>query len=230
MKVGVFDGKTLVETQTFETLDQTARTYLEKFELEHIMISTVRKEDPDLTFFQQSGLILKLDADTTVPLQSMYRTPATLGNDRLAGAVGARSVFPDRNVCIIDAGTCVTYDVVSKDGVYLGGNISPGLEMRYAAMHQLTSKLPKVERKGIERLLALSTEEAIQNGGLLGLLMEMAGYIEVLRQKFNGIVCILTGGDSEYFAERLKTEIFVRPNLVLEGLNEILLSHVAKAN
>lgn len=228
-KVGVFDGRKLVEKQTLASDLVTAYVNESSFEIDHVIISSVGN-DVDTSAMHVRGLKMHLDEKTPVPVKNMYRTPETLGKDRLAAVVGAHRHYPENHVCVIDAGTCITYDVVTPDGVYLGGNISPGLTMRYDAMHHFTARLPSVARNDVGQLLGTTTEEALQNGGLIGVLMEIAGYIEICRKKFVSMVAVMTGGDAAYFAERLKTEIFVRPNLVLDGLNEILIMHVAKSN
>ncbi|MDX1478291.1 MAG: type III pantothenate kinase [Saprospiraceae bacterium] len=228
-KVGVFDGRTLVEKQSFTTLDIPEFIRSTPHQIHHVIVSSVR-DQVDVSALGVSGVAVQLEAWTAVPIQSRYQTPETLGKDRLAAVVGAHFLFPNDHACVIDAGTCITYDVVTADGVYIGGNISPGLDMRYRAMHQFTSRLPSVERNDLHDLFGTSTEEALQNGGLIGVLMEIAGYVEVCREQFGTVVPVLTGGDAPYFADRLKTEIFVRPNLVLIGLNEILMMHVAESN
>jgi type III pantothenate kinase len=139
-------------------------------------------------------------------------------------------LYPERNVLVIDAGTCITFDFLEESGTYIGGNIAPGLDMRFRAMHQFTQRLPEVERGDTGALLGLTTQEALQNGGLMGILMEIAGYIEILRGKYNTINTLLTGGDAQYLADHLKATLAVEPHLILIGLNQILQFNVAKYN
>ncbi len=164
---------------------------------------------------------------TPLPLENLYTTPETLGNDRLANAVGARELFPAENILVIDAGTCIKYDFVSREGKYFGGGISPGLAMRFEAMHQFTARLPKIqyERYANPATLALtgdSTEAAMIAGGALGAVKEVQGFIDAYRERYDGLVVILTGGDAPYFDYHLKIRIFALPDLTLIGLDTVL--------
>ncbi len=171
--------------------------------------------------------MIQLDHTTPLPVTIEYETPETLGRDRIAGVVGARKLFPGTTVFVIDAGTCITYDLVTERGVFVGGNIAPGLDMRLKAMHEYTARLPLVIRPEENGLFGKSTSGALQFGAQNGILLEIEGYLRRLETD-NGPICtVITGGDAVYFADRLKTEIFVRPNLVLVGLNEILRYNVA---
>lgn len=159
---------------------------------------------------------------TPIPLINLYSTKETLGFDRLAAAVGAHTTFPDSNVLVIDAGTAITIDMVTAKGEFLGGNISPGLEMRFKALNTFTKKLPLVEKYGVTGLTGKTTEEAIRYGVWNGILFELDGYIEEYKKIFPSLKVILTGGDAKNFDKRLKNSIFVDSNLNLKGLNEIL--------
>lgn len=164
-----------------------------------------------------------LDYRTPLPLTNAYHTPQSLGTDRLAAAVGAWSEAPGLPLLIIDAGTCVTYDLVSKRGVYEGGNIAPGLSMRLQAMHEFTQRLPLVEIPQMIPFVGRNTVEAMQAGGAGGMVLEMKGMISKYRRHWKNLKVFLTGGDANFFANHLKTVIFVSPELVLKGLNQILL-------
>jgi type III pantothenate kinase len=183
---------------------------------------------------------IRLDTETPLPITIIYQTPHTLGKDRIAAAVGADCLFPDENVLVIDAGTCITLDMVTANSEFIGGNISPGVDMRLKAMHHFTSKLPLVERSersmageqsaiatsptltSIPHFLGDSTESAIRNGGELGALMEITGFMEKCRRRFKPLKVVFTGGDADFFVKNIKTKIFANPNLVLIGLNKIL--------
>ncbi len=157
------------------------------------------------------------------PLKNRYLTPDTLGYDRIAAAVGAYTIYPGKNVLVIDAGTAITYDIVTAKGEFLGGNISQGLEIRFKSLNKYTNRLPILERPE-ERppLLGSSTREAIQSGIVNGLLFEMDGFIEAISKEYPKLQVVLTGGDAKYFVGKLKSSIFVDPNLNLIGLNRIL--------
>jgi type III pantothenate kinase len=166
---------------------------------------------------------IELDHTTPLPLKNSYRTPETLGFDRIAAAVGAYTICPGRDVLVIDTGTAITYDIVTRKGEFVGGNISPGLEIRFKSLHKNTNRLPYLERP-VEKpeLLGTSTKNAIQSGIVNGLLFEMDGFIDAFRQKYQKLQVVLTGGDAKYFEGKLKNSIFVDLNLNLIGLNRIL--------
>lgn len=174
--------------------------------------------------------IVALAGDTKLPLRIQYATPETLGKDRIAAAVGAFKRFKgsEKHSLIVDMGSCITMDVISPDGVFMGGNISPGLRMRLTAMHDYTGKLPFADVHIPEILIGNSTITALQNGGIKGAFYEIEGFIRSLKGEFGKINVILTGGDAVLFAKFSKNKIFVLPNLVLEGLNEILIYNASK--
>jgi type III pantothenate kinase len=157
-----------------------------------------------------------------LPIKIGYTTPETLGNDRIAAAAGAAAQFPDRNVLVIDAGTALTIDLISDQGYFVGGNISPGMRMRFAALHQQTFSLPEIEPSEDVPLIGKDTREAILAGVVNGLIYEIDNSINSLKNKYNDLQIIMTGGDSPYLSGRLKNTIFVEENLVLNGLNAIL--------
>lgn len=165
---------------------------------------------------------LRFDSTVPIPVRNLYRTPATLGPDRLAAAVGANAVYPDCNVMIVDFGTAITIDLVTHEGEFIGGNISPGVDMRFRALHDYTSHLPLVPASGETTMLGSSSEEAIRNGVLNGVLYEIEGYIARLDNKYDDLKIIFTGGDGKYFAKRLKNTIFATYDLVVHGLNRIM--------
>lgn len=188
------------------------------------IVSSVRTENPDLAFFLQEHTSYALQLSSTIPLpiNIQYGTPHTLGKDRIAGVVGAHNIFPASNVLVVDAGTAVTYDFLDAEGNYHGGNIAPGVRLRFEALHQFTSKLPLVSASETFSATGCSTETAIQGGVQMGILFEIEGYIRHYQNSFPGLKVILTGGDAFYFAEKLKNTIFAEPNLVPIGLNSIL--------
>ena len=123
---------------------------------------------------------------------------------------------------IIDAGTCITYDFINAEGVYLGGAISPGLRLRYTSLHNLTANLPLLETKEVENWIGDTTERAIHSGVYNGLIQEIDGVIAQYKDKYEPLVVILTGGDAHILSKRLKNSIFAHSNFLLEGLNYIL--------
>lgn len=171
---------------------------------------------------QRTDRLVEFTAATPVPIGNAYRTPATLGRDRLAAAVGAAELFPGRNVLIADFGTALTLDLLTADGVFRGGCISPGLRMRLRALHDYTATLPLCEPSGDAQLLGTSTEEAVVRGVMNALTFEVEGYIARLKEKFDDLQVIFTGGDAKFFDKRIKNTIFANCNLVLCGLDRIL--------
>ena len=220
--MGLFDEQSLVESVVLEgDFQEGIQNWVSQFDVEHAIVSTVRS-DSEFPEIKIKGEFINLDHDTTLPYQVAYKTPETLGRDRIAGVAAARCEFEDLNVLIIDAGTCITYDFLTAEGKFLGGNIAPGLRMRLQSMSDYTARLPSVEQHHVEGILGGSTEEALQNGAEKGILLEIEGYKSRLEEEYGEVVTVITGGDAQYLAVKVKTRIFVRPDLVLTGLNEIL--------
>jgi type III pantothenate kinase len=155
------------------------------------------------------------------PFQNRYATPTTLGLDRMVLAGGAVLQYPKMNRLIIDAGTCITFDIIDAADNYLGGAISPGLRLRYESLHQYTSKLPLLSLSMPENYIGNSTNQSIHSGVVYGVLHEIEGYISKFCQDYENFTIILTGGDSDFLAKRLKSTIFANSNFLLESLNYI---------
>lgn len=179
-----------------------------------------------------SGLedIPLLDADSPLPIKIAYRTPSTLGADRLAGACGAKALFPGNDCLVIDAGTCITVDFISADGTYHGGAIMPGLQMNLHSLHTFTAKLPLISIDGIDHapLLGRTTEESILAGTLGASLLAIAGFIAAYRQKCPALQVVLTGGDAELLSQGGTAGWHIEPMLNMIGLNEILMTLTGK--
>ncbi len=165
---------------------------------------------------------LILDHNTNLPFNNLYNSPKTLGPDRMALIAGAQTSYPDTACLVIDAGTCVTYDFITEKGDYLGGNITPGLQMRLNAMHEMTTSLPLVKPAYHPNPLGQNTTQALQNGTTLGLVDEIDGMILRLKQPYNNFKTILTGGSAYYLSKYIKNDIFVHPDLLMKGLLKIL--------
>jgi type III pantothenate kinase len=165
---------------------------------------------------------IELDENTPLPVKNLYKTPGTLGKDRIAAAVGAFDLYPETNLLIIDAGTAITYDVVNANGEFLGGNISPGIEMRFQALHTFTGKLPLAKRQPFDRLFGTTTEEAIVAGVQNGVIFEVDRAIDTFKEFYKNLKVIITGGNAEFFERKLKNSFFVNFNLISLGLNRIL--------
>ena len=157
-----------------------------------------------------------------MPFTNNYATPETLGVDRIALITAAANQYPNKNILVIDAGTCVTYDFLNHQNSYLGGAISPGLTIRYEALHNLTAKLPLLKTEDTTFLIGNSTETSIHSGVINGLVNEIDGTIQQYQQEHTDLTVILTGGDTNFLAKRLKSSIFANSNFLLEGLNHLL--------
>lgn len=198
-------------------------------QLDKAIVSTVKPYDEELKQFLTENFdqFIELDQNTPVPIENRYETPETLGKDRLAAAIGANEIFPDQNLLIIDAGTAITYDFVSEKNQYLGGNISPGLEMRFKALNQFTGSLPLINYSNEYQKIGKNTTDAIRAGVQNGIIYEIDQTIDFFNRNYQNLQIIMTGGDSNFFDKKLNYSIFVHFNLTLIGLNRIL-EHNAK--
>lgn len=196
---------------------------LQRFQHVPIVIASVRSLDEQLTAqLEQQGVLL-VSSHTPLPIANLYHSPETLGTDRICAAIGAKVHFPDRPVLAIDMGTCITYEVVTARGEYLGGGISPGLRMRFKALNMLTDRLPLVEPAMDVPVIGTDTESCIRSGVQQGIIMEVDGLMEHHLRSLPELVTVGTGGDFPFFAGAFKRPIFADPILVLRGLHEILL-------
>lgn len=227
-KIGLFDGDQLQEKWVRKKLTIPALSrFCEKNNVQHVALSSTAEVPEEVeAYLKKTFKYLRLSHKTPLPIVNLYRTPKTLGRDRLAGVVGALQQFPGKNCLVVDAGTCITYDFLDADTNYHGGGISPGIAMRLKAMNAFTAKLPLVKQKKEPVLLGFSTHSSLQSGGQWGAVMEVEGFIRRYRADFGKINVVLTGGDADFFANHLKTKIFVNSNLVLCGLNKILTYNV----
>lgn len=193
-------------------------------DLNAAIISTTRHRDTELEQLLESYLpqVIFLDHTTPTPLRNLYTTPHTLGSDRLAAAVGAWSLEPGAWSLVVDLGTAITIDIVSDKGEFMGGNISPGMAMRFQSLHDLTARLPHCTPPTAPTLVGKSTSEAIENGVTNGIIHEIEGYIDRISAQNRDIKIFFTGRDAFYFADKLKNPIFATCDLVLFGLNRII--------
>ena len=239
MNLTVDIGNTYIKTCVFnddKVIRQDAFTSDLLFNLEHlfssfpdidnIIVSSVRKDDKLIVpYFSQKKNLKKfilLDENTPLPIKNKYESKKTLGKDRIALAVGANALYPGENLLIVDCGTAITFDIVDKNNAYLGGNISPGIDMRFKALNRFTQRLPLVDKSENFSLIGKTTKEAIENGVVNGIIYEIQGYIASIIAEYSDIKVILTGGDANFFDKKLKNTIFVVLNLIPIGLNRIL--------
>jgi len=190
------------------------------------IVSAVAEPGDDLraALNEMNCQLLWLSAEIPIPIENTYTTPATLGSDRLAAVVGAHATLPKDHVLVTDMGTCITYDLIDSEGVYRGGNIAPGMKMRFESMHRQTEHLPLVKKEGEwPRKMGSNTVEALRGGVLWGIAAEVEYYIDFLRRLKPSLKVILTGGDAHFFENCINREgILVDDLLVARGLNRIL--------
>ncbi len=221
IKAAVFSGTKLHEKFLFST-SQQLKSFLEKEKFEHCIVSSVNEPTEEVVRWIDSGKKLLLTPNLPLPVNIVYATPATLGVDRIAAVCGAIEIFPKRNCLVIDAGTCINYEFIDAEFNYHGGAISPGIKMRFEALHKFTARLPLIKEFNRTELVGNSTESCMTSGVLNGVLAEVNGIIDQYSKKFTDLGVILCGGDAYFFENNLKQPIFAAPDLVLYGLNRIL--------
>ncbi|MFZ2284180.1 MAG: type III pantothenate kinase [Lutibacter sp.] len=225
IKTAVFDDGKMIHNESLTNFSfvSEAKKIVKKYKCTSAIISSVGSVNKSqIDELRAEISLIELDYDTKVPFVNKYATPKTLGVDRIALVSSAISKYPNKNVLIIDAGTCITYDFVNNEGNYYGGAISPGLQMRYKALNVFTENLPLLEPSEIVELIGNSTETSIHSGIINGVINEIDGVIEQYRKKNTDLTIVLTGGDIKFLSNRLKNGIFANPNFLLEGLNTIL--------
>jgi len=224
-KLGWFSQGKLIKSLRLDKNTPVDLTgWIEKKPVKMAIVSSVAASNKD--FSSNAGLKLKrfilLDYTTSLPVKIFYQSPETLGNDRIASVAGARFIFPDCNVLIIDMGTAITIDFINAAGEYSGGNISPGMHTRFKSLNNYTSRLPLVDKDESFPQSGYNTHSAIAAGVQQGIIYEINGYIDEFYGKHPHCKFIITGGDAEFFVGKLKRTIFVMPELVMTGLNYIL--------
>ena len=229
VKAGLFEDNRLVRhTNWTDASLQDLPGWLEACALEAVMVSDVAADSPGrLDWLRARAKVWELTAHTALPFRNAYRTPETLGKDRVAAVAGAQALFPGRDCLVVDCGTCIKYEWLTAAGVYEGGNIAPGLRMRIQAMHAFTARLPEVELEMPASPIGDSTVTALQNGALRGAVLEINGFIALFRERLPDGLCILSGGDACFLKPFLsEQETILEEHLILYGLHAILLHHV----
>ena len=225
-KIAIFKQNEIIETVTEDELSVSVlkEIFLKNPEIKSIILSSVKDVDPEIIDIlkSKSDYFLDLNKDTPIPIENLYKTKSTLGKDRLAAIIGANNIFPNTSVLVIDMGTAITFDFINSKNQYLGGTISPGMEMRFKALNHFTEKLPLLNKNEDYNTIAETTEDAIISGVQNGIIFETDSYIKKLKEKYEDLKVILTGGDAIFFDKKLKNAIFVNLNLNYIGLNKIL--------
>lgn len=211
-------------TYPFITVDLLDKLHNEFPNITHSIVSNVSIVHKDVIKWLEHNFIhIDFNCNTPVPIKNNYKTPETLGLDRLAAAVGSNHIYPYENVLSIDIGTCIKYDLINAEGCYLGGGIAPGLQMRLQALHNFTARLPLITYHAENiALIGDSTEKSVLSGVINGIIAEINGIIEMYSNAYTDLKVILTGGDANHFEKKIKSTIFALPNLTIIGLHKIL--------
>jgi len=225
VKIALFQQNKIVETYSFSKEEVIAQ--IEQIVAKHqpdasIICKVSEVPQTFITYLRESTKMIMLDADTPLPIINAYNSIHTLGMDRVALSVGMQDLFPNKNNLVVCLGTAITYNFSQKNGIFRGGNIAPGMQMRFKALHEFTNQLPLIEEKGEILLLGYDTSTCIRSGVVLGIAAEIDGMLNNYRAQYPDFNAVLTGGDSPFFADKLKNKIFADAQLLLKGLNTIL--------
>ncbi len=220
LKCAIFEDAVLREVIALpDDTIATISNILDKYSPEKSLLSSVVNHSPELEkILSERTRFHKLDHLSKIPVTTPAAKPETIGADRLAMLVAAVELFPDKNNLSIGLGTAITYNFINKKKEFLGGGISPGMEMRFKSLHEFTAKLPLIEKNWNFPLIGYDTRTNILSGVLFGMAKEIDGMIDLYHEKYRNLNVILTGGDAAYFARHLKNEIFVEPELIFRGL------------
>lgn len=224
-KLAVFQGEEIINSETVEyaILMNVLKSYLLKFKINKSILSNVGEKIDGLNDFLSDHFYhINLDYNTKLPIIINYDTPKTLGVDRVALSVAAFNMSNGKNSLVIDMGSCITYDYITSKGVYEGGAISPGLNMRFKAMHNFTESLPLVTIRESQSIIGKNTEMSLVNGVVHGITSEIDSYIDKLNNDIGNISVFICGGDQPFFVKKLKNGIFADQKILLRGLNKIL--------
>lgn len=223
IKAGLFDKDML--KKTFVEFDMVVmHDLLKSYQIDKIIVATVVELPMEtIKVIESIGNVSYFEASTPTPISNAYKSVNTLGSDRLAAACGAYLQFKGSAFLVIDAGTCIKYNYTDKNGNFLGGGISPGLAMRFKAMHKFTNKLPLISfDENYHELIGNNTQSSLKMGAQLGMIAEVKGIIEQYKLMDAAVNIVLTGGDAAFLQKGLKNGIFADPDLILKGLNSIL--------
>lgn len=224
LKVAIFDKKLIISK--FIYTNQSLNIFSDLFKnnvIDNCLISNVSTIDKNiLDFLKINSNLFSINESINLPFINLYKTKNTLGHDRIALVSAAAIDFPDQNTLIIDTGTCITYDFKNSENEYLGGGISPGIQMRFKSLNSQTSKLPLSTINLDYKLIGDDTNSSINSGVVYGVISEINGIINQYQERFKNIKIILTGGDSNFLLKKIKNTIFADQNFLLKGLNYLL--------
>lgn len=223
MKCAVFtDGEFQLEQVLENDSDETIGTLLQRFRPARSILSSVIDHNPGMEELLRSATRFhKLDHQSKVPITTPVGKPDSIGADRLALTAAAVTLFPGKNNLVIGLGSAVTYNFVNKYREFIGGGISPGMEMRFKSLHTFTARLPLVKADWNFPLAGYDTRTNILSGVILGMAKEIDGTIEAYEEKYDNFNVLMSGGDAGYFTRHLKKKIFTDPHLIYKGLYAI---------
>ena len=231
VKAAIFNDDSLQKQFNFsaEEAMEKVTSIINQYQPAKAIVCSVVKQSSELEEFVRSQIksTVVLDSNTRLPIYNGYLSADTLGPDRLALVSAAHVLYPGNNNLVISAGTCITYNFVTKNKMFRGGAISPGMQMRLNAMHSFTGKLPKVDMEGELILLGYDTATCMRSGAAYGIAFEIDGMVAEYAATQPDFNAILTGGDAPFFASKIKSKIFADPDLLLKGLNLILNHNVS---
>ena len=226
IKIAVFENNSLISkvNSTQKEFENNFQKITEEYEdISDVIISSVGNfSEKEILFIQKKYQTIILTHQTKIPFINKYKTPETLGVDRIALVSSAAIQYSKENILVIDVGSCITYDFLNSKNEYLGGSISPGIDLRYQALHNYTDKLPLLRPKILKEYLGNTTKSSIHIGVIQGVVNEIDGFITTYKLKYKELIIILTGGGAHYLVDSLKNDIFANSNFLLEGLNYIL--------
>lgn len=229
-KLAVFEEGSLKRLEVVLTpkIFEKIFDFFSEFNITHSIVSSVAGFSADeVARLKELLNPIFLDAETPVPFHNAYGTPKTLGVDRIALAAAAVQQYPGKNVLVIDAGTCITYDFIDANKNYLGGAIAPGIRMRYRSLSEFTAKLPLLETYAPDDFIGTDTATSMHVGVVNGVYNEIKGLVNQYKARYQHLTVVLTGGDTKFLSEQFKNGIFAHPNFVLEGLHTILIFNIA---
>jgi type III pantothenate kinase len=230
-KIGLFENENLIDV--FSVTAWKTNEFFDFFNRLlparplNAIVANVNKPDPLISAFLKTQChYYEVGVNTRYPIKIKYKTPDSLGADRIAASTAAHFMASGNNTLSITCGTCIIYDYTDKDGLYHGGAISPGIDMRLTALNNFSARLPLIKSRENPMLTGDDTATSILSGVINGMAFEIDGFIEAYKQENPGLAVFLSGGNMNYFVKQLKNSIFATPNIVLEGLNKILLFNV----
>ena len=224
IKAAVFNSNELVRSEIFNSSNDLLSNSSLFQNINHCIVSSVNDSHQSfLSSYLKKINILEFTSKRKIPILNKYESTQTLGSDRIAASIGAFSISPNKNTLVIDAGTCLKFNFTNDRNEFIGGSISPGLEMRFKALRHFTGKLPLLEiKEDYNKLVGQNTEESILSGVINGIIAETDSIINEYKKLYPELTIFLTGGDAAFFEKRLKSSIFVDSHLVLTGLNQVL--------